>query len=83
MASKIRAARASSKHQPSFSASFAVVLGGGRQHSDTAVHLMRQREQLWTSGFHTPPAQEQSQGSGEEWEAWTDVGDVGVYPRAI
>ena len=83
MAAKRQAACASSKHQSSFSASFAVVLGGGRQDSDTAYHLMLQREQLWTSGFHTPPAREQSQGSGEEQEVWTDVGDVGVYPRAI
>ena len=83
MAAKRQAARASSKHQPSFSASFAVVLGGGRQDSGTAYHLMLQREQLWTSGFHSPVAQEQGHRSGEEREAWTDVGDVGVYPRAI
>ena len=60
-----------------------MVLGGCRQDSGTAYHLMLQREQLWTSRLHSPPAQEQSQGTGEEREAWTDVGDVGVYPRAI
>ena len=83
MASMMRADLAICKHQSSFSASSAVVLGGGRQDSDTAVHLILQREQLWTSGFHSPVAQEQRHRSGEEREAWTDVGDVGVYPRAI
>ena len=60
-----------------------MVLGGGRQNSDTAVHLILQREQLWTSRLHSPPAQEQRQGTATVREAWTDVGDVGVYPRAI
>ena len=60
-----------------------MVLGSGRQDSDSRVHLMLQRKQLWTSGFHSPPAQEQSQGTGEEREAWTDVGNVGVGRRAV
>ena len=81
MASKRQAARASSKHQPSFSASSRWSSVAVARFPDTAYHLILQREQLWTSGFHSPVTQEQGHRSGEEREAWTDVGVVGVGRR--
>ena len=48
----------------------------------TPYHLMLQREKLLTSGFQSPLALTERQGTGVVREAWTDIGDVGAGRRS-
>ena len=48
----------------------------------TAYHLMLEREQLRTSLLCTSLALSERQGSVQVWEAWTDVGNIGVVRRS-
>ena len=43
---------------------------------------MLQREKLLTSGFQSPLALTERQGTGVVREAWTDIGDVGAGRRS-